>query len=530
MSDSQRLLVLAIDAASPALLKAWAADGTLPNLARLIAGGLTGDIRSIWPFHSGSTWPSFYIGRDPAGHGIYWLQQLQAGTYRTQPVTAAEFGRRKALWEIISEAGREVLVLDVPLSRLSPQLNGRQVVEWCTHDPIFGMRTTPPALKIRILDAVGEHPAAAPCDASRRSLAEYQRFAGNLVRGATARGELTRHLLADAPWDFAIQVFNEAHCAGHQLWHFHDRHHPAFDTAIAATAGDLLRTVYAAIDSAIGTIIEQAGPETTIVVLTLHGMSHYCGYSRLLPEILTRLGVSVPRTSERPTGPSSVRERIGYLMRSLYHGIPESIRRPIYDFRARVASRVLNIGSPLPIDPRRSRCFYTDMGPLIGGIRLNLIGRDPLGTIARGADAAAFSAELIRQLLEFVDPETARPLVRRVLRTADLLHGERLDDLPDLLVEWDLERPIGSTAVGTGADAALRAFSPRTGLVTLSNAYGRTGEHTPEGMFVARGPGIVPGQLERIVSTLDMAPTFSALLGVEMTGVDGAVIPELIGR
>jgi predicted AlkP superfamily phosphohydrolase/phosphomutase len=528
MPDAQRLMVLAIDAASPALLKRWTADGTLPNLARLEARGLRGDLAAIAPFHTGSTWPSFYTGCNPAQHGIYWLQQLQTGSYRTRAMGAAEFGRRKALWETLSDAGHDVLVLDVPLSRLSPALRGRQVVEWCSHDAIFGLQATPPELATRILTTIGNHPAPAPCDAPHRTLAEYQHFAGELARGAESRARLTRMLMADAPWDFAIQVFNEAHCAGHQLWHFHDPHHPAFDPANEAVAGDLLRAAYVAIDAAIGAIVADARPEATIVVVTLHGMSHYTGYSRLLPAILTALGACTPRGAEQPAAALTIAERFARGARSLYHLIPESIRRPFYEFRAQVGMRVLNRDTPLPIDPKRSRCFHADMGPLVGGIRLNLIGREPVGTLARGSDADAFSDELTAQLLELVDPDTKQPIVRRVLRTRDLFDGEYLDDLPDLLVEWDVARPAGSSAVGHGAAPTIQAFSPRTGLVTLANAYCRTGEHTPDGMFIACGPGIAAGQLDRIVSTLDLAPTFSALLGVEMTGVDGRVIPELV--
>ncbi len=527
MTAPKRLLVLAIDAASPALLKRWAADGTLPNIAELIATGLVGDTRGIEDFFVGSTWPSFYTGLSPAGHGTYWLEQLKTGTYRNKPRVAADFARRKSLWEVLSDAGRRVLVLDVPLSRLTPGLNGVQVVEWRTHDVVFGMQTTPATLKARIQRNVGEHPAAAPCDAPSRSLAEYRHFTEQLVRGAAARARLTRELLAEEPWDFAIQVFNEAHCAGHQLWHFHDPAHPAFDAAITQREGDLVRTVYAAVDAAVGEIMHQVEPGTTVVLMTLHGMSYTAGASRLLRDMLTRLGVTTPPSHDPPPGPMTPRERVTHLLRTLYHLIPQSIRRPFYDIRAHIREDVLDRGSTVPIDPRRTQCFYVEMGPLTAGIRLNLIGREPTGTIAPGADAAAFCAQLTEQLLEFVDPESGRQLIRRVRRTADVCQGAWLEDLPDLLVEWDLDRPVGSSVVGNGGGAMLRAQSSRTGVVEILNEYGRTGEHRIEGMFIARGPGIAPGQIERVLSTLDLAPTFAALLGSEMAGVDGTVIPEL---
>ena len=42
-----RLIAICIDAANPALLRKWAADGTLPVLGDLFRRGLTGDVLSL---------------------------------------------------------------------------------------------------------------------------------------------------------------------------------------------------------------------------------------------------------------------------------------------------------------------------------------------------------------------------------------------------------------------------------------------------------------------------------------------------
>jgi predicted AlkP superfamily phosphohydrolase/phosphomutase len=528
MTDSRRLLVLGIDAANSALLKRGAADGSLPNIGRLMASGLTADTLGPDVFYLGSTWPSFYTGVSAAGHGIYWLEQLKSGTYEVHALTESDFARRPALWEVLSEHGRRMLVLDVPLSRLSPTLRGRQVVEWRTHDVVFGTQTTPASLKERILASYGEHPGPAPCDSPGRSVAECRAMADALIRGAGMRATLTRELLAEEPWDFAIQVFNEAHCAGHQLWHFHDPAHPGYDSATTAATGDLVDEVYRAIDAAIGEILQDAGADTTVVLMTLHGMSFYAGSSRLLREMLTRLGVMNAPSLVVPATTLSSRDRIRNLLRSIYHRIPESIRLPFYRLRSQVKRSVLGRGSAIPIDPLHTKCFAVEVGPNVGGIRLNLVGREPSGVLTPGAEADQFCAELTEQLMAFVEPGTGRKLVRRVMRTAERYRGEFVDELPDLVVEWDLERPRGSTVVGTGADSTFRAESARTGLIEVVNAGCRSGDHRIEGMVVATGPGLAHGHLQRAVSTLDLAPTFAAMFGAEMPDVDGTVIPELV--
>ncbi|HEX4994728.1 MAG TPA: hypothetical protein VFX87_07160, partial [Methylomirabilota bacterium] len=57
---------------------------------------------------------------------------------------------------------------------------------------------------------------------------------------------------------------------------------------------------------------------------------------------------------------------------------------------------------------------------------------------------------------------------------------------------------------------------------------GRTGDHRPEGLFVAAGPGLGPARLSRSVSVMDFAPTLAALLDVEVPSPDGQPIHELL--
>ena len=54
------------------------------------------------------------------------------------------------------------------------------------------------------------------------------------------------------------------------------------------------------------------------------------------------------------------------------------------------------------------------------------------------------------------------------------------------------------------------------------------GDHFPGGMFIAFGPGIGAGWLERTVSILDFAPTFARMLDVQLDDVDGKPIHELL--
>jgi predicted AlkP superfamily phosphohydrolase/phosphomutase len=170
------------------------------------------------------------------------------------------------------------------------------------------------------------------------------------------------------------------------------------------------------------------------------------------------------------------------------------------------------------VDPETSHCFPVENNHAHGGIRVNLAGREPNGRVEPGAALDAFCANLTRDLMDIVDLDSGTRVVNRVIRTDDMYRGEHRDALPDLLVEWSSHAPISKIRLGSG----------KIGEIAGEYRFCRTGDHFPGGMFVAVGPGIKPGTMDRTVSIMDFAPTFCRMLDVELPDVDGAPIHEIL--
>jgi predicted AlkP superfamily phosphohydrolase/phosphomutase len=514
-----KLLVIGLDAANGSLVRTWASQGLLPNLAALMQRGRTATLRGVDGFFTGSTWPSLLTGTGPARHGIHYLAQLVPGTYEFARPHEAEYIRAPMFWESLSHAGRRLAILDVPLARLDRTIRGIQTVEWAGHDSVFGFQTTPAGLAAEILAVHGSHPVLSDCDRVGRTREDFRRFVDSLVRGVEMKARLTVDLLQREPWDLFLQVFTETHCAGHQCWHLHDSCHPNYDPTVF-DGRDPLQRVYQAVDEALGHVLAAAGNPPVLVVLS-HGMSHSIGVQRLLPEILGRLGLSValppaPRRLQPMDLAHAVARRLPAPARALAH---RWLERPAPPGR---------FGLPeIGVDPRTSRCFVVPNGLAVSGIRLNLAGREPYGMVAPGETAKLFE-DLSGALLEIRDERTGAPLVRRVMRTADLHQGRNLDCLPDILVEWRDDTAVGSAILDPGPTSVVRATSPRIGTVQAVNGYQRTGEHRSGGLLIAAGPGITPGGDDLQVSILDVAPTITAALGVDLPAAEGHVAPALI--
>ena len=66
--------------------------------------------------------------------------------------------------------------------------------------------------------------------------------------------------------------------------------------------------------------------------------------------------------------------------------------------------------------------------------------------------------------------------------------------------------------------------SPKIGEIPLPYHSRRTGDHTPHGFFLVRGPGIQPGKREGSVSVSDVSATLAALVGITIPDGDGLPI------
>jgi predicted AlkP superfamily phosphohydrolase/phosphomutase len=520
MAARTKILFLGFCAGERDLILQWAGDGSMPTVRRLLERGLSGPSMSLPGFFVGSTWESFATGVTPAKHGAYCWEQLTPGTYDVVRTLTGDTFKRDSFWALLSRAGRRVAVLDVPLSVPTPDLNGIQIVEWGAHDAQYGFVTSPPSLAKEVVARFARHPWCGNCDAER-DLDDYMSFRDGLVRGIQTKAELTRYFLDRGGWDFFAQVFTESHCIGHQCWHFHDPTHPRHDPESSRKIGDPVKDVYVAIDTAMGRVLENIEEDTTVVFLAGHGMGPKYHAQFLLDDILLRLGVAAPAAAA-PDPPSEPGGAWGARMDAAaawaWHRLPAGIQRELKPWRRRVRAWIDGPpAKPRPtVDPAGSQCFRVSNNFAHGGIRINMAGREPNGKVRRGAECDALCEQLAKDFMDLVNLDTGKPIVNRVLRTAEVYKGPYVDDLPDLLVEWTAYSPT------------YRIGSKKTGEIRGEYLYCRTGEHKPGGLFIASGPLIPRGRLERAVSILDFAPTLCSMLGVTLADVDGQPIAEIV--
>jgi predicted AlkP superfamily phosphohydrolase/phosphomutase len=265
-----------------------------------------------------------------------------------------------------------------------------------------------------------------------------------------------------------------------------------------------VREVYVALDRAVGRILARVAEETTVILFAGSGMGpNYTG-NHLLDEALCRLEGVLPSQS---------RQTVQALKQGYRKVLPKKTRSSLGPLGDRLDELSL-------VADRARRKFYSiPHNDLSGAIRFNIVGREPKGRVRRGAEYDALCCSLRRDLMALADPESGQPVVDAVLKTSDLYAGEHLDQLPDLLVVWNRDRPI--TAL----------ISEKTGLIRGIRMSQRTGDHTPTAAFFLAGPGIPAGEIAAALPVENLAPTIAALLNVTLPNIDGRpILLEPIGE
>ncbi len=494
-----KILFVGLDSLEPTLLERWTKSGDLPTLASLQDAGLTGTATNFAGFGNGLYWPCFFTGVNPGRHGRYFMYQIVTGSYEVSHFSDDTGLKCEPIWSVLGRGGKRVAVIDMFRAPLRRDFDGFQIAAWTDHSPGAPPRSWPPDLISQVIQRYGADPLGGDCDAYGPDPADYVRLHDELLRRIEMKTQMVCDHLAPGRWDLFMVNFAEAHDIGHRAWHLHDPAHALYDAAWVAAHGDPVKRIYCALDAAVARLLAAVGPGTTVIVLAGLGLEPDYTGNHLLEEILLCL----------ESGPHAApRQKLHPLAAGYRRIVPEGLRRGL-----RAAARRARIR--IPISERSHRRFFAvPHDENSGAIRINLIGREPHGLVRPGAEYDSCCAELAKDLLAIRNLDGGAPIVREVVKVAEICEGPHMGDLPDLFAIWNRPRPISAVA------------SPKIGALHRAYPGSRTGDHNERGVLIAHGPGIAAGRLSKPVRITALAPTIAALLGSALPQAEEAPLTQ----
>ncbi len=451
-------LLIAMDGCEPAFLNNMIDSGELPNFTRLRERSSIMPVENDPAMGAAQFWECVAIGGGPDNHGHYFYMQFKPDTYDVIVNHESSLPEITTFWDTLDADGYKIGVIDWHRMRMSELNHGMLLSDWFAHDPLTNTQAWPP----EILDTISAYNPERSNEGSfarieRKTAEELKSYLDILLETVEAKTKYCIDQIKQGDWDLLIPTFAEIHDVGHHYYHLEDTNHENFDPAIAEKIPNPIGQVYRKIDWAIGELLKVVDDNTMVSVVAGPGMETLISANNSLDDIVRSidLGHFTQKTnveSTRAVYKNLFSERI----RSILAPLARPIRRNFFDSAY-----------------RNRRFFSVPHNDNAGAIRINLKGRERYGTVSPGDEYDAVVKEITDAFSTFTNPDTGRPLVKRVVCIPHEYSGPHVDVLPDVFVEWDRTDT---------AHNFQQVTSDRYGSFPIPPTL-RTGDHSPHGVY-----------------------------------------------
>ena len=511
-----------MDGASPDLIERWMDD--LPNLKKIKENGVFGSLNSTIPPFSCPAWNCFMTGKNPGKIGIFDFQvglgQFDVSSYPA--IVNLTYQDSLSFWDIISDVGLKVGIINVPLTYPPTELNGFMVSGFLT-PPDATDYTYPEELRDEIYRFI---PNYEPTEFVEMTAPELMRRreegfldANSLCIENTSR--ISDYLLRNKRWDVFVTVFTPLDRLQHYFWHHMDENHPKYDESQAQKYRNVIKDFYQKLDGIIGELEGKLDEETNIIIMSDHGFGPAYGYFHINNFLRESGFLSVEK-------PGRIKVLSNYILKGSKHllrfiaklGILElpfikgailgekSWIRKLTPKNIKLEHPYMRSRSFLDIDWKNTKAYAFGNNKIF----INLKGRESKGIIEEGDEYEKIVRELKNALYGVRSPLTGKPLFAKIYEKKEIYKGKHTKEAPDLVV---MGKEI-SFKMGTGKGEVFEI----PGL--------QSGDHRQEGLIMMKGPDIKGGK--RIsADILDIAPTVLYMEGIAIpSDIDGRVLKEVL--
>ncbi|MGB5808998.1 MAG: alkaline phosphatase family protein [Polyangiales bacterium] len=492
---SARNLVIGLDGLDLGVVEQFGPE-CLPQLHEVMGRGAYAALESVQPPATLPNWTTFLTGLDPAHHGVFdfttrsgYQVRFTAGTAREAPT----------IFQRLDQLGLRCACLSFPATWPPERLaHGAFVSGWDAPVAFEVDRSFvwPPHLYdetvsrfgVPTFDDIDEFAADAP--------GWVDALPSALCTRVARKTQWARWLLDRDSWDVFAVYFGETDTASHYLWSHHDPQSPRRPQHVSSEQRAALLRVYRAVDEAVGQLLQSAGADTELTILSDHGSGGSSDKVIYLNRLLAEHGLLEFKANR---GAMATRVKELALRR-----LPPRIREQLFRVgNAWLPSRLesgVRFGS---IDMARTLAFSDELN-YFPAVYLNLEGREPRG-IVPPAQRQEVVARIRAALLGVRDPWTGAPIVKAVIPREELYEGPWLERAPDLILDMHQDGGYSYNLMPSSGAPPGRGAWRKLGEHEKVGKKGRSlpGSHRSHGFMAIGGPRVRPaGRVDAHIADL----------------------------
>jgi len=284
---AKKVLLIGWDAADWKVINPLLDQGLMPTLDQFINQGTMGNLATLRPILSPMLWNSIATGKRADKHGIHGFMEPDPQNGGVRPVTSTS-RKVKAIWNILTQRGYKTHVLGwfaghpaepingISVSDLYPYATAPLGEEW----PLPPGAVHPELLREKFAE-LRMHPAevseaailpfipkAAEIDQDKDK--RLQSFAKILSENCSIHNAAT-WILQHEPWDFMAVYYNGIDHFCHGFMHYHPPRMEGIPEDKFEIYKDVVNGAYRFHDMMLQTLLDLAGPDATVLLVSDHG-------------------------------------------------------------------------------------------------------------------------------------------------------------------------------------------------------------------------------------------------------------------
>ncbi len=472
ISNKNKVLVIGLDGADFKIIQPLIKKGKLQNLSKFLRQGAYGKLATVIPPVSPSAWTSFSTGKLPSKHGIFDFFYHKQNPFQKKVATNSTSIKSKTVWELLTEAKKSSIIIDVPLQYPPIPINGIMISRF------FAESLTKAFYPRGLYRHLMRKKFPLSDDTGFLAKSNQVQDKKKVFESIENKISLVKYLNKTKRWDLFVVVFQDIDMVCHRDWGKFQE----------------IEAVYEKLDWAVGEIFKLAGGDVIKFIISDHGFCKIEG-NLCINEVLCQLGY-LPRAISRKALEHLL--KTGKMSKDMFSGGKK--------FELKINYRY---------DYLRSQAYCSS--GLVYGIYINLIGRNKKGQVSLN-NYNRICRRIIRELSQVRAPHTKERLFGKVWQNnLASKHASKIKDLsPDIFfVPYKMKYNI-----------LARGNIYKIGEYVRKVDY-PLGFHDLYGIFIALGKDIKNGEINN-PSLIDLAPTILHILGVPIPyDLDGRILSNI---